>query len=74
MAPLGRLLIAVGILLVLAGGLLLLAGRMGLPLGRLPGDIAVRGKHVTFYAPIATCLLLSVVLSLLLWLVNHLRR
>ncbi len=74
MAPIGRLFIALGILLVLAGGLLLLAGRLGLPLGRLPGDIAVRGKHFAFYAPIATCLLLSLLLSLALWLVNHLRR
>ena len=70
----GRLFIALGILLVLAGGLVLLAGRFGLPLGRLPGDIAVRGKHFAFYMPIATCLLLSVVLSLALWLMNHLRR
>jgi hypothetical protein len=74
MAPLGRLLIALGILVVVAGGLVLLAARLGLPLGRLPGDIAVRGKHVSFYAPIATCLLLSILLSLVLWLLNHLRR
>jgi hypothetical protein len=74
MAPLGRLLIVLGILLVVTGGLVLLAGRFGLPLGRLPGDIAVRGKHVSFYAPIATCLLLSILLSLVLWLLNHLRR
>jgi len=66
---LGRLFIALGILL-LAGGLLLLADRLGFPLGRLPGDIAVHGKHFAFYMPIATCLLLS----LALWLVNHLRR
>jgi hypothetical protein len=74
MAPLGRMLIALGALLLVAGGLILLAGRLGLPLGRLPGDIAVRGKHVTFYAPIATCLLLSILLSLLFWLLNHFRR
>jgi len=40
----------------------------------LPGDIAVHGKHFAFYMPIATCLLLSLALSLALWLVNHLRR
>jgi hypothetical protein len=74
MAPLGRMLIALGALLLVAGCLILLASRLGLPLGRLPGDIAVRGKHVTFYAPIATCLLLSILLSLLFWLVNHFRR
>jgi hypothetical protein len=74
MTSLGRMLIAFGALLLVAGGLVLLAGRLGLPLGRLPGDIAVHGKRVTVYAPIATCLLLSVLLSLLVWLVNHLRR
>jgi hypothetical protein len=71
---LGRVLIGFGILLVVAGAIVLLASRMGLPLGRLPGDFAIRGKHFAFYAPVATCLLLSVVLSLVLWLVNHLRR
>jgi Protein of unknown function (DUF2905) len=70
----GRMLIAFGALLLAAGSLVLLAGRLGLPLGRLPGDITVHSKRVTFYAPIATCLLLSVLLSLLFWLVNHLRR
>lgn len=68
------MLIALGLLLLVTGGLILLAGRIGLPLGRLPGDIALRGKHGSFYAPIATCLLLSVVLSLILWLINYLRR
>ena len=61
-------------MLVGLGALVLLFGRMGLPLGRLPGDIAIRGRHGSFYAPIATCLLISVVLSLLMWLVNSLRR
>lgn len=74
MTPFARMLIVLGALLILAGGLMLLAGRIGLPLGRLPGDIALRGKHVTFYAPIATCLLLSIAVSLLFWLVNHFRR
>jgi len=74
MASVGRMLIALGFLLFVAGGVILLAGRIGFPLGRLPGDIAVRGKHVTFYAPIATCLLLSILLSLILWLINHFRR
>ena len=71
---LGRVLVALGAFLLIAGALILLLGRTGLPLGRLPGDIAVRGKHFFFYAPIATCLLVSVLLSLILWLVNSLRR
>jgi hypothetical protein len=71
---LGRLLVLTGALLLVAGGLVLLANRLGLSLGHLPGDIAIRGKHFSFYAPIATCLILSVLLSLLMWLVNHFRR
>jgi hypothetical protein len=74
MQEMGRLLIGLGVLLVIAGALMLLFGRLGLPLGRLPGDIAIHGKHGGFYAPIATCLLLSVAISAILWLVNHLRR
>jgi hypothetical protein len=70
----GKLLVGLGVLLVVVGALVLLFGRIGLPLGRLPGDIAIRGRHGSFHAPIATCLLISVVLSLLMWLVNTLRR
>jgi hypothetical protein len=73
-ASIGRLLIVLGALTLVVGCILLLAGRMGLPLGRLPGDIAVRGKHFAFYAPIATCVLISVLISLVMWLVNHFRR
>jgi hypothetical protein len=74
MQALGRLLLGLGLLIAVAGVVLLLAGRAGVPLGRLPGDIAIRGRHGSFYAPIATCLLISVVLSLLMWLLNHFRR
>jgi hypothetical protein len=74
MASLGRVLLSLGALLLVGGGILLSADRLGLPLGRLPGDIAVRGKNVAFYAPIATCLVLSVLLSLISWLVNRFRR
>lgn len=74
MQDLGRLLVGLGALLLIAGGVVLLAGRMGLPLGRLPGDIAVRGRNVTFYAPIATCIVISILLSLVIWLFSHFRR
>jgi len=40
-------------------------------LGRLPGDIVYRGKNLQFYFPIVTCLLLSVVLTLVLWIISH---
>ena len=68
------MLVGLGALLIVVGALVLLFGRMELPLGRLPGDIAIRGRHGSFYAPIATCLLISAVLALLMWLLNHFRR
>jgi DUF2905 family protein len=71
MADFGKLLIYFGLALVVAGLLLTLFGRMNLPLGKLPGDIVYRGKHTTFYFPLATSVLLSVVLSLLLYAVGR---
>jgi hypothetical protein len=68
------MLVGLGALLLLTGAIVLLCGRLGLPLGRLPGDIVVRGRHGTFFAPIVTCLLLSLALSLLFWLINSFRR
>ena len=71
MSDLGKLLLVVGGIIALAGVVLLAAGKLHLPLGRLPGDIVYRGKNMTFYFPLATCLLLSVILSLVLWLLNR---
>jgi len=68
----GRLLIAIGILLVAAGVLLTVGGRLPLRLGRLPGDIYVQGKNSSFYFPLTTCILLSVLLSLVLWILRRL--
>ena len=68
MSSIGRTLIAVGAVLIVAGLMITLGGRLPLRLGRLPGDIVVRGKNSAFYVPIVTCLLISAVLSLLLWL------
>jgi len=73
MTDLGRILIVLGVVLVVAGLLLTLFGRMNLPLGRLPGDILYRGKNTTFYFPLATSILLSVVLSLLFYVINRFR-
>ena len=70
----GKLLMAVGIVLLGAGALLALGGRLPFRLGRLPGDIAYQGRNGSFYFPVVTCILLSVVMSLLLWIVNHFRR
>jgi hypothetical protein len=71
---LGRVILVVGGLLVLLGSLLHFGGKLPLRLGRLPGDIVHRGEHTTFYFPIVTCLVLSLVLSLLFWLFSHFRR
>ncbi len=74
MTDLGRMLAALGFLLLVIGGALLLAGRMGLPLGKLPGDFHWRGRHTEVFAPLGTSLLLSALLTLVLALLNHLRR
>ena len=74
MTELGKWLIAGGFLLVVAGLALILLGRVNLPLGRLPGDIFYRGKHATFYFPLATSLLLSALLSVILYVVSRWKR
>jgi hypothetical protein len=68
MTDLGKILVLLGGVIVVVGAVLLLAGKLNLPLGRLPGDITVHGKNSVFYFPIVTCLLISVVLSLIFWL------
>jgi hypothetical protein len=60
------LLIGCGALLVVCGLVLLVAHKLGIPLGHLPGDVHAEGKHWTFNFPIVTCLLLSLILTLLL--------
>jgi len=67
MAPAGKLLIIIGVLFVIAGVVVLAAGRVPF-LGRLPGDITIRRDGFTVYMPLATSLLVSVILSLLLYL------
>jgi hypothetical protein len=74
MTELGKLLAVFGAFLVILGLLLVGLGRTHLPLGHLPGDIIYRGKHGTLYFPLMTCLLLSVILSAILYLINHLSR
>ena len=74
MADVGRILVVLGIALIVIGGVVMLLGRVGLPLGRLPGDFLYRGKNTTFYFPLATSILVSVVLSLLFFLISRLKR
>lgn len=68
MAPLGRMLIVFGLVLVAAGLLFTFAGRLPFKLGRLPGDLSFHGKNSSFYFPLTTCILLSVLFSLVMWL------
>jgi hypothetical protein len=74
MSELGKALIGLGLLLALVGAVLLFADRMSLPLGRLPGDFAYRGKNVSVFFPLGTSILISIVLSVLLYLVSRFRR
>jgi hypothetical protein len=74
MTELGKMLVVFGAILVLLGLLIVGLGRTHLPLGHLPGDIYYRGKHGTFYFPLTTCILLSVILSAILYLIDRLRR
>ena len=74
MNDLGRLLVGLGLLLLVIGSLILLLGRTGIPFGRLPGDISYRGKTVSFYFPLASSILLSIVLSLVFYLLSRFRR
>jgi hypothetical protein len=72
---LGRFLVVFGVILVTLG-LLLMAGMKfpSLGLGRLPGDIAFKGKHFQFYFPIVTCAIASVVLTAILWIISFLAK
>jgi Protein of unknown function (DUF2905) len=74
MSQLGKALLGIGLLLVLIGGLLVLAGRLGLPLGKLPGDFSYRGKNVAFFFPLASSIIISIVLSLIFYLISRFHR
>lgn len=74
MTDIGKLLLFLGLILAGIGLALVLLGRTNLPIGRLPGDIVYRGKNTTFYFPLATSILLSVVLSLIFYVMGRFRR
>jgi hypothetical protein len=69
----GKMLLFFGLVLAVIGLVFILFGRTSLPIGRLPGDIVYRGKHTTFYFPLATCILLSVVLSLIFYVIGKIK-
>jgi len=67
----GRTVIIIGLVVVAVGILMTLGDRLPIKLGRLPGDIVVRGKNGVFYFPVVTCLVVSAVLSLVMWLIGR---
>ncbi len=71
MAPLGRILIFLGAVIALVGLALVIGDRVGIRFGRLPGDFRVGRGNFTFYFPLATSILLSLVLTLVFWLLGR---
>ena len=71
---LGRMMLVVGVVLVIVGGLLAFGAKLPFRLGRLPGDITWQGKNTSFYFPIVTCIVVSVVLSAVLWVIGQIRK
>jgi hypothetical protein len=74
MAELGKVLVIFGVVMAAAGVAFMLLGRLHLPIGRLPGDFLFRGRKTTVYFPLATSILLSIVVSLVLYLIRYFRR
>jgi hypothetical protein len=68
----GKWLILFGIIIIAVGALMLLLGRVGL--FRLPGDLQFGSKNWRIYIPIASCIIISIILTLILWLINYFRR
>jgi hypothetical protein len=74
MQPIARIFILLGITFLVIGGLIFLLGKFNLPLGRLPGDIRIEGKQGSFYFPLTTCILISIVLTVLANLILRMLR
>ena len=70
----GRVLLVLGVVLLGVGALLVFGAKLPFRLGRLPGDIIYHGRNTTFYFPIVTCLIVSLVLTLFFWILNLFRR
>jgi len=71
MNDVGKILVIIGVALVVLGGLIWFGGKLNLPLGRLPGDVRIERDNFKFYFPLATCLLISAVLTLVMWLLRR---
>jgi hypothetical protein len=74
MQQFGRTLLLLGAVLIVVGALLYFGGKLPFRFGRLPGDIVHRGRNTTFYFPLVSCLVISVLISLILWIINQFRR
>ena len=76
MAEVGKILLGLGLLLVVLGAVLLLGSRLGLPIGRLPGDLHWRSRsgNTQVYFPFMTSIILSILLTLILWLLSSFRK
>ena len=72
-SDLGKMLLVIGIAVVAVGALLLFGAKLPFRLGRLPGDITYQGRHGSFHFPITTCIVLSLALTLLMWIINFFR-
>ncbi|MFN3533063.1 MAG: DUF2905 domain-containing protein [Candidatus Brocadia sp.] len=66
----GKILIGLGIIMIIIGGLFMLGGKIPF-IGRLPGDIAIQKKNFSFYFPITTCIIISIIFSLIMWLLSR---
>ena len=71
---LGQTLLVLGTVLLLVGAFFFFGGKLPFRLGRLPGDISYKSEHTSFYFPIVTCIVISIALSLIVWLINQFRR
>ncbi len=69
MAEFGKILISIGLLLAILGAIFTFGNKLPF-VGRLPGDIAIERKNYSFYFPVATCIVISIVMSFILWLFN----
>ena len=76
MSDLGKALIGMGVFVVLIGLLLIGASKLNMPLGRLPGDFSWRSKsgNTSFYFPLATSILVSILLTVLFWIIGAIRK
>jgi len=74
MQQFARTLLLLGAVLIVVGALLYFGGKLPFRFGRLPGDIVHRGRNTTFYFPLVSCLVISVLISLILWIINQFRR